>query len=87
MNKGKYCHKYWQVEDANLCYCRDKGQHLKSAGGNSVPVRVRLAAPKKRGPQRGPLFFGAANWARTHLNATVRWTVAEFRLDGIHTLM
>ena len=24
---------------------------------------------------------------RTHLNATVQWTVAEFRLDGIHTLM
>ena len=24
-------------------------------------------------------------WTRTHLNATVQWTVAEFRLDGIHT--
>lgn len=33
MNKGKYCHKYWQLEDANLRYCRDKGQHLKSRSG------------------------------------------------------
>ena len=31
MNMVKYCHKYWQLEVAILRYCRDKGQHLKSA--------------------------------------------------------
>ena len=45
MNKGKYCHKYWQLDDANLRYCRDKGQHLKSLALTCVPVRARSAAP------------------------------------------
>ena len=30
--------------------------------------------------------FFAVRWTRTHLNATVRWTVAEIRLDGFHTI-
>ena len=58
MNKGKYCHKYWQLEDANLRYCRDKGQHLKSPGGDTVRVRVPSTAPRKQIPEPGICFLG-----------------------------
>ena len=46
----KYCHKYWQLDDANLRYCRDKGQHLKSPGGDTVRVRVPSTAPNQYNP-------------------------------------
>lgn len=35
----------------------------------------------------GSFLFGYRRRTRTHGNATVRWTAAEFRLDGIHTLI
>ena len=34
----------------------------------------------------GSFLFGYRRRTRTHVNATVRWTAAEFRFDGIHTL-
>ena len=49
-----------------------------------------MCPPKKN---RSTTLRGGASFliwtirTRTHLDATVRWTVAEFRLDGIHTLM
>ena len=60
----------------------------KSAASDGVPVRVRSPAPKKERPT-GLSFFGAneGDRTRTHLNATVRWTVAGFRLDGNHSLI
>ena len=45
----------------------------------SVQVRVLSSAPRKARPHGGLAFLNAATWTRTHLNATVRWTVAGWR--------
>lgn len=62
----------------------DVKEAVKNNTGSDLDCR---GAPKKRGPRWGSLFFGAANWARTHLNATVRWTVATRRLNAGCSLM
>ena len=59
---------------------------LKSPGGDPVTVRARSPVPKRGYPIRGILFLNIGR-ARTHLNATVRWTVARHRLDGDDTLI
>ena len=47
---------------------------LKSAGGNSVPVRVRSAAPKKEHPEGMFLFCIQSGRTRTIKNVGVRGT-------------
>ena len=42
----------------------------------SVQVRVLLPAPKQRHPEGCLLFLISIRRTRTHLNGTVRWTVA-----------
>ena len=58
----------------------DVKEAVKNNTGSDLDCR---GAPKKRGPRRGSLFFGAANWTRTHVNATVRWTVATRRFRRV----
>ena len=54
----------------------------KSTAGDSVPVRVRSPAPKKRAP-RGLSFLVSGRRTRTHQNATVRWAVATRRFRRV----
>ena len=54
----------------------------KSTAGDSVPVRVRSPAPKKRAP-RGLSFLVSGRRTRTHQNATVQWTVATRRFRRV----
>ena len=50
-------------------------------------VRVLIeGANKKRHPKGWRFLFGEIGKDSNNLNATVRWTVAGFRLDGIHSL-
>ena len=52
-----------------------------------VQVRVLLPAPIKKRRLSLLFFIGIDHRrTRTHLNATVRWTVAEIRLDGFHSI-
>ena len=55
----------------------------KSTAGDSVPVRVRSPAPKKRTPTRGSLFWYPGGRTRTYPNATVRWTAATRRFRRV----
>ena len=72
MNKGKYCHKYWQLEDANLRYCRDKGQHLKSRSGFQSTGSSPVSGTNNRDTLVGYPCCYVLVRTRTHLNAMVR---------------
>ena len=54
-----------------------KSMPSKSTASDSVPVRVRSPAPRKARPQTGSRFsYCMDRRTRTHLNASVRWTLA-----------
>ena len=46
-----------------------------------------LGAPNKKGTRRVSFLFGKRHGTRTHLNATLRWSVADRRLGGGHTIV
>ena len=49
----------------------------KSTGGDTVPVRARPPAPNKKRKASAFLFLFYGGRARTHLNATLRGSVAR----------
>ena len=53
----------------------------EAAGSNPVTRTKKWELPF------GNSHFLFCGWIRTHLNATVRWTVARSRLDGIDTII
>ena len=59
---------------------------VKTATGSSGSDLDCLTAPIQKGRLKPPLLYWYCYRTRTHLNATVRWTVAEIRLDGFHTI-
>ena len=52
------------------------------SSGLAVQVRVLSPAPKIGAPSKGAPILVSGRRARTHVNATVRWTVAIRRLDA-----
>ena len=69
------------------CGCSSSGRAPPCQGGGSEFEPRHPLHKKEPGANAPGSFLLCGEEGENHLNATVRWTVYDFRLDGNHTII